>query len=207
MQMGRLVRWPHLVDVEVDRSIEGAQRGEPRLLGGLTQRGGRHGGFAVGVPTRLQPLLELRVEEHEHSPTSLLHHDRRTGEVPLETGSMEGVGMGRGEVEHLVAHRALHVIGRLDGAQDGDEIGEVGRWRQLRRAGGEEFGRDGCHPRWRRIDASSAPSNAANWTATGSGPAPPAVVRRSTETPRSSRKSASGPSSGEASTSSRRGTP
>ena len=65
MQVGVLSRRIDLVDVEIDRRRPHAQPGDAGLLRRLPQRHRREVGVSVGVTARLDPDLQLRVEEDQ----------------------------------------------------------------------------------------------------------------------------------------------
>src|SRR5258708_27168543 len=81
--------------------VQGAGRGgleeepfDPRLLPRLPQGHVLAAGLAgVGVPSRLQPAVQLAVMEEQHAVRARGDHDRAAREVPLPDAALEGTGV------------------------------------------------------------------------------------------------------------------
>src|SRR5690606_24926834 len=85
------------VDVERDQCLatpEQTQPTQPCFLGGLSPGDAHDVDIAIGVPSRLEPTLELTMVNEGHALPVGRNDPRRTGQVPWPTGAMGTVGMG-----------------------------------------------------------------------------------------------------------------
>ena len=90
---GALAGERHPVDVQVDRRDHHGQTGDAGLLGGLAPGHAGQVGVTVGVAARLEPTLGLAVEQHEHVVAPVVDHQGRAGQVAVDAGARQGVGV------------------------------------------------------------------------------------------------------------------
>ena len=140
-----------LVDVDVDRDRVDPQALDARLLGRLAQRDRGQVGVTVAVSARLQPALQLGVEQQEDVLGRGIDDQRGAGQMALEAAAVEGVVMGTDEVEDR-ATMAFGIgvdLGRDDG---GDGIVQRGRRLQVG-VSGIEHGPDPTSVRYETVSA------------------------------------------------------
>ena len=140
-----------LVDVDVDRDRVDPQALDARLLGRLAQRDRGQVGVTVAVSARLQPALQLGVEQQEDVLGRGIDDQRGAGQMALEAAAVEGVVVGTDEVEDR-ATMALGIgvdLGRDDGS---DGIVQRGRRLQVG-VSGIEHGPDPTSVRYETVSA------------------------------------------------------
>ena len=115
-----------LVHVEVHGDGIDHEALDAGLLGRFSQCNGSQVGVTVAVSARLQPALQLGVEQQQDMVPRSVHHQRGSRQVTLEAGAAEHVVVRRDEVEDR-APMSLRIGIDRGGAQRLDRIGEVGR--------------------------------------------------------------------------------
>ena len=81
MVVGVFGGWVDSIDVEVERDRPDAETFDTGLLLRLAQGDRRKIGITVGVSARLDPDLQLRVEQHERAFGGRIDHEGAPGEV------------------------------------------------------------------------------------------------------------------------------
>jgi len=95
------------VHVEVDRRRDDRQSRDARLLLRLPQGDVGQLTVTVGVPARLEPALDLGVEQEQDVPRGRVDDEGRAREVALGTGPQERIGVAVDEGEDLGARRLV----------------------------------------------------------------------------------------------------
>ena len=103
--VGVLGRRIHDVDVQVDGRLDDPQSVDSRLLDRLPKCHTCQVAVAVGVATRLQPSLQLGVEQNEDAVVRRIHDKGRAGEVAWSTGPGQGVGVRGQQIQNAVSIR------------------------------------------------------------------------------------------------------
>lgn len=82
VQVGVFLRRIDSMDIDIDCRHHHLQTGNTRFFFGLAQRNMRQIRVTVGVAARLEPSLQLGVEQHEACTPTWVDNERRTREVP-----------------------------------------------------------------------------------------------------------------------------
>jgi len=105
-----LARTRNIVDVEIDSRIDDLESLDARLLCSLLECHARQVRFPVGVPTRLKPTAELRVEHQQRLRRIVIEDQCRACQMARRRGSIEGVGLQSREFEEST----FDVLERID---------------------------------------------------------------------------------------------
>lgn len=112
MQVGVLLGRSHAVNVDVDRRSHHRQIFEPGLFGGLSPGDPSEIGIAIGVTTRLEPTLQLGVEQQQARTSTRINDERRAGEMSRPTGSIRNIAVSVDQLEYPSADGVKVAAGR-----------------------------------------------------------------------------------------------
>ncbi len=116
MQMRIFGRWVHLVNVDVDGGTDDPQPLDAGFLGRFFQGDRGKVRVAVGVPARLQPLLQLGVEQQQARIARRVDHERAAGQMARSTRANGNVVVRINEFED--ARSVLVESGAVRGAKE-----------------------------------------------------------------------------------------
>ncbi len=103
MEMGRFAgSGRDLVDIQIDGGLVHGKTRQASFFAGLPQSDGAEVTDAVGMPTGLQPPIELHVMHDQRGRTGRIHHRRRPGEVARKARAKQSIGVLRTKVQHLL---------------------------------------------------------------------------------------------------------
>lgn len=95
------------MDVEIDRWLTHFEPVDPHFFVRLSQRRNGEVAVAVDMPTRLEPTIELGMMNEKGRAARWVDNQRRSGEMAIETRSIQSIGVGVAEVENAALEYRL----------------------------------------------------------------------------------------------------